>query len=907
MPNSWPIRKHLFALVLAIILPMAGLLLYSLQASIRSSLAEASSAMQTLAQMAAADTQRFVNDSGVLLAGLARRPKVLALDPTDCDPILKDFNEFLPQFVNLAIADQAGRVVCSARSKPGGKLASVAGASWLKQVESANHYVAGPPHIGPVSGKWVSVLAYPIQNERGLFIGAIGLPIDLAKYQPVSGNVNLPQGTAIRIVSAAGTLIASTLAAEKTLIGRPFSDNTILARATRERPGHFWEGAGSGGTVYGYAAITGTDWHVISSVPATVIFKNPLLNTAKSGAVLLLLTLLGGLMAYYLGRRIVLPVMLIAGAAKAVAKGDLERRAEVTGPRELKDVAQQFNQMLDVRLRAEDKYRNLLESCTDAIIVVNASRGIILVNAQAEKMFGFSRAEMIGQTIEMLIPQNQREQHIVQTAEFMAAPRQRPMYVRKNLLAQRKDGVAFPVEVTLSPMQTDEGLVVSSIIRDLSERQRYEDQLAHLAQFDALTSLPNRSLLRDRLEQAMSRIDRDGGKVGLILLDIDRFNEINDTLGHKSGDRVLQAIGERLTSTLREVDTVARPGGDEFMVVAEVAHSESQIQLVAEHIQQAFALPLLIDEREIFISVSIGLTVYPDDGADSETLFKNADVAMYQSKQDGRNTFRFYAPAMDARASERLDLESLLRRALPNNELLLHYQPQVDTRGGYIRGVEALVRWNNPKLGLVPPASFIGIAEETGLIDSFGEWILRTACAQNKAWQDMGLPPMVMAVNISARQFLQKNLAQQVQQVLLETGLDPAWLELEITESMLMQRPEQAEATLHQIAATGVGISLDDFGTGYSSLSYLKRFPVGVLKIDQSFVRNLHTDQDDAAIVTAVISLAKSMKMGLVAEGVELAEQLDFLTGLDCEAYQGYYFSKPLPAAALTALLQNHK
>jgi diguanylate cyclase (GGDEF)-like protein/PAS domain S-box-containing protein len=907
MPNSWPIRRHLFALVLAIILPMAGLLVYSLQSSLRSSLAEASATTLTLAQIAAADAQRFVHDSGALLAGLARRPKVRALDPADCDPILTDFNAFLPQFANLAIADQAGRVVCSARPQPNGKLASVAGAAWLKQVGDANYYIAGQPHIGPVSGKWVSVLAQPIQDDQGRFTGAIGLPIDLANYLPVPSSVSLPEGTAIRIVAADGILVATSAAAEKALIGLPFAGDSVLARAKSERYGHVWEGTGSGGTVYGYAVVNGTDWHVISSVPATVIFKNPLLNAAKSGAILLLLTLLGGVMAYYLGRRIVLPVMLIAGAAKAVAKGDLGRRAEIKGPRELKDVAEQFNQMLDVRLRAEDKYRNLLESCTDAIVVVNVSNAIILVNAQAEKMFGFSRTEMIGQPIEMLIPASHRDQHVAHTSEYMAAPRRRPMYVRKNLQAQRKDGVEFPVEITLSPMQTDDGLIVSSIIRDLSERQRYEDRLAHLAQFDALTGLPNRTLLRDRLEQAMGRIDRDGGKVGLILLDIDRFNEINDTLGHKSGDRVLQAIGERLSASLREVDTVARPGGDEFIVVAEVAQSESQIQLVAEHIQQAFALPLEIDGREIFISVSIGLTVYPDDGSDSETLFKNADVAMYQSKQDGRNTFRFYAPAMDARASERLDLENRLRRALPNNELLLHYQPQVDTRGGYIRGVEALVRWNNPELGLVPPARFIGVAEETGLIDAFGEWILRTACAQNKAWQDMGLPPMVMAVNISARQFLQKNLAQQVQRILLETGLDPAWLELEITESMLMQRPEQAEETLHAIAATGVGISLDDFGTGYSSLSYLKRFPVGILKIDQSFVRNLHTDQDDAAIVTAVISLAKSMKMGLVAEGVELAEQLDFLTGLDCESYQGYFFSKPLPAAALTELLQNHK
>jgi diguanylate cyclase (GGDEF)-like protein/PAS domain S-box-containing protein len=901
MPNSWPIRRHLFALVLALVFPTAILFVYSLQSNVRNSLAEASTITLSLSQIAAADAQRFVSDSGYLLAGLAQRPKVQALDPANCDDILRDFREFFPQFANIAIADREGRVVCSAIAQMRGKLASVAGASWLRQVERANQYVAGHAHIGPVTGKWVSVLAYPIQDQNKRFIGAIGLPIDLVRHQPLPGHANLPAGASIRIVEAGGTIIASSDDPKK-WVGQAFPDRKLLDRMIAEKQGQTWELTRSGGAAYGFTQVAGTDWFVIASVPAAAILESTSVAAAKSGSVLLLLTLLGAILAYHLGRRIVLPIIGIAGAAKAVAAGDLNRRAQVAGPLEIEDVAEQFNTMLNVRQRTEEKYRNLLESASDAIVIVDAARRIVFSNAKAESMFGYSVEQLIGQPIELLVPERYRAGHVEHTTHYIAHPRARHMAPDSGLTGLRSDGTEFPIEVSLSPLMTEEGLIVSSIIRDISERKRYEEKLVHLAQFDALTGLPNRNLLRERLHQAIERAGREDGKVALVMLDLDRFKEINDTLGHQAGDRVLQAIAGRLAAALPEPRTVARLGGDEFVVMEKIG-GESEILLLAETIQQAFSTPLTVSGRELFLSASLGITVFPDDGGDGETLLKNVDVAMYQAKQDGRDTYRFYAPEMDSRTAERLALENHLRRALPNNELLLHYQPQVDTRSGRVLGMEALVRWDHPQRGMVSPVEFIGIAEETGLIDAFGEWILRTACAQNKAWQDMGLPPVVMAVNISARQFRQKNLAHMVRTVLQETGLQPAWLELEITESMLMQRPEEAEQTLREIAATGVGIALDDFGTGYSSLAYLKRFPVRSLKIDRSFVRDIHIDPDDAAIVTAVISMAKSLGLGLVAEGVELREQLEYLASLDCDAYQGYYFSRPLPATAATALL----
>jgi diguanylate cyclase (GGDEF)-like protein/PAS domain S-box-containing protein len=904
MANNWPIRRHLFALVLAIVLPMLGLLAYSLQAEVRGNLREASNATETVAQIAAADAQRFINDARLILDGLARRPKVRALDAGNCDEILGDYKNFLPQFINMAIADAAGSVVCSAVAPPGAARASIAGAAWLEQARRANAFIAGHPHVGPVSGRWVSVLAAPVQDDGGRFKGVIGLSIDLVGHPPVAENVRLPAGMVVQIVERGGTVIASSVAPQDA-VGRPFPVKAVLDKVNAEGQGQTWTSGRGAGMVYGYAPVAGSDWFVICSVPATTIYYQAAGRAAGTALALLLLTLGAGLFAYHLGRRMVLPIIDMTETAQAVARGELGRRARAGGPQEIARVAAQFNSMLDVRLAAEAKYRNLLESASDAIVVVNVGRRIILANAKTEAMFGYSHAEMIGQSVEMLLPQRFAADHARQVDAYLdrPEPRQRRSVGGLAMFGRRKNGGEFPVEISLSPLHTDDGLIVSSIIRDISERKDYEARLLYMAQYDEVTGLANRNLLRERLGQALARAADGGRQVGLILLNADRFKEVNDTLGHRVGDLVLRSMAERLSAELLGVASVARPGGDEFAIIVENAGPAAQVQALAERIHEWFRAPLQVDAQEIFLSVSIGITVYPDDGDSVEALLVNADVAMYESKQEGRDTFSFYTPALDARGRRRLQLETHLRRALANGELLLHYQPQVDVRSGQVKGVEALVRWDSPELGCISPLEFIGIAEETGLIDPIGRWILRTACLQAKRWQDAGHAPIAMAVNLSPRQFRQQALAAQVEQALRESGLAPAWLELEITEGMLMRRPEEAEQTLRQITATGVRIALDDFGTGYSSLAYLKRFPVGTLKIDQSFVRDLHRDPDDAAIVTAVISLAKSLNMEIVAEGVELPEQLAFLASLDCDYYQGYLFSKPIAADDLGALL----
>ncbi len=439
--------------------------------------------------------------------------------------------------------------------------------------------------------------------------------------------------------------------------------------------------------------------------------------------------------------------------------------------------------------------------------------------------------------------------------------------------------------------------------RDITKRKQAEERLHYLANFDSLTGLPNRPLFSDRLSQALQRASWHKRSVAVLFLDLDRFKNINDTLGHAFGDLVLKNVSERLTACIREGDTVARLGGDEFVLILDNLAQEEDTRLIAQKILGALSSPFSVEGHEFFITTSIGIALYPNDGNTYESLIKNADTAMYRAKEKGKNNYQHYSPALNAKISERLALETNLRRALERNEFELHYQPLVAPAWGQVVGVEALLRWKRPGIGMIPPSEFIPVAEETGLILPIGEWVLRTACAQNKAWHSAGLPPIRMAVNLSGGQFQQHNLVETISNILHETGLSPEFLELELTESIIMKSTEVTVTMLRRLDALGIKISVDDFGTGYSSLSYLKRFPVSTLKIDRTFVGDLTTDPDDKAIVKAIITLAHSLKLGVVAEGVETREQLNFLRSLQCDYVQGKLFSTPLPADDVARLL----
>ena len=558
------------------------------------------------------------------------------------------------------------------------------------------------------------------------------------------------------------------------------------------------------------------------------------------------------------------------------------------------------------RRQAEAQMRQLssaVEQTADAVVITDRHGIVQYVNPAYEQVTGYSRQEVLGKNASVV----KSGEHGKSFYEEMWRTILAGQVFRGTMVNRRKDGSLYYEEKTISPLKEAGGDIVRFVStgKDITQRLQSEERLRHLAHHDPLTGLPNRVLLQDRLKQAMLEADRSERLVAALFLDLDRFKTINDTLGHQVGDALLKAVADRLATCLRVGDTVSRLGGDEFTVIlANVAHVDD-ITRVAQKILDQFISPFRVGGRDLFVSASIGITLYPLDEKEPENLLKNADVAMYHAKEIGGNVFQFYTPALNARAARRLELETGLRHALERQEFILHYQPLVDMQTGRIRGMEALLRWQHPEFGLIPPLDFIPLAEETGLIIPIGEWVLKTACAQIKAWHDTGFPALQVAINLSSKQLRDKNLIATVQQALEAAGLEPRYLDLELTESVLMQDMELAATILQELKTVGVYFSLDDFGTGYSSLSYLKRFPIDYLKIDRSFVRDITTDPVGAGLVKAIIAMANVLHIKVIAEGVETYEQLEFLRRHGCDITQGYFCSKPLAVETFTELLQD--
>jgi diguanylate cyclase (GGDEF)-like protein/PAS domain S-box-containing protein len=565
----------------------------------------------------------------------------------------------------------------------------------------------------------------------------------------------------------------------------------------------------------------------------------------------------------------------------------------------------EFSHDLSANKESEARYRGLLEAAPDAMVVVNQSGDIVLLNIQAEKQFGYRRDELVGQKVKTIIPEGFAERLVADGTRSAEEALSQQIGMGIELIGRRKDGSNFPIEIMLSPLKSAEGILVTAAIRNVSVARAMSLQITHLAEHDLLTGLPNRMLFKDRVSQAIVLGPRHMKKVAVLFLDLDGFKHINDSLGHPIGDQLLQSIGQRLVDCVRESDTVSRQGGDEFVVLLSEMDESEDAAITSRRILKALAEPHNIDQHDLHVTASIGVSVYPDDGLDAETLIKNADTAMYQAKENGRHSYQFFTSAMNVRAVERQSIEENLRRALERNELSLQYQPKIDLRTGQISGAEALIRWTHPVRGLVSPAQFIPVAEDCGLILPIGQWVLREACRQARVWLDAGLPLGTMAVNISSMEFRDDHFLESVFAALNDTGLDPQSLELELTESVLMKRAESAAVVLKALRARGVQVAIDDFGTGYSSLSYLRKFPIDALKIDQSFVSQITSTPDDITIVIAIISMARSLNLRVVAEGVETEQERLFLKAHQCDEAQGYLFSRPVSAEVFAGLLKS--
>ena len=538
--------------------------------------------------------------------------------------------------------------------------------------------------------------------------------------------------------------------------------------------------------------------------------------------------------------------------------------------------------------------RRLVATNLVAILFTDLAGNILSADDSFLEMLGYS-SENVPPSIHDLTPGEHHRLDEEAFEKLMAFGACAPY--EKDFLKQ--DGSQIPVLFGAALHEEE----IACFAIDLSHNKQSQEKLSHLAYHDALTDLPNQVLFKDRLKQAIALSRRSDQMQAVLLLNIDRFKTINDSLGYVAGDRLLQSVAQRLTSCVRESDTVARFGGDEFAILLTQIPRAQDAGNVARAIKQSLSQAFIFDDQEIFVSSSIGISLYPQDGRDTAGLLKTASAALDRAKVQGGNNFQFYTAGGTTRALKQLVLESNLRSGLDRSEFVIQYQPQVDVRGFHLVGMEALVRWQHPSLGLLYPAEFITLAEESGMIIMLGDFVMRTACAQNKAWQERGLTPMRLSVNFSARQFQQATFITDVEHILKETNLDPRWLELELTESSIMKDPEEAIEKLHELKLMGISVAIDDFGTGYSSLNYLKRFPIDTLKIDKSFVSDICKDPHDTAIVRAIINLGHALDLTVVAEGVETKEQLQYLTALECDVVQGFLFSKALSVAAFEELL----
>lgn len=548
-------------------------------------------------------------------------------------------------------------------------------------------------------------------------------------------------------------------------------------------------------------------------------------------------------------------------------------------------------------------FQRLLEQCPVAVLVTDTQGRIVYVNPHFTRLTGYSREQVLGRTPALLRSGNtppQTYQNLWKTLKSGQA-------WRGEFQNRRPDGTLYSEAAIITPIHNAVGTPTHylGLFDDLGERKRAERLFEQLAYHDSLTGLPNQSLYHERLELALVQARKAGQVVAVMLLDLDRFKLVNETLGHLAGDQLIRLVGERLSAGMRPGDTVARRGGGEFMLLLPGLEHFREASQRAQAILDSLKAPFRFNSREVFLTASLGVSLFPEDGSDGRGLLQNADSALYDAKEAGRNVFKFFKVKYRAAPFERLALENSFRHSLELHQFRVFYQPQIDLRTGGIVGMEALVRWQHPEHGLLAPDTFIPLAEETGLIVPLGQWILNTACAQTRSWHRQGFTPLRVAINLSARQFQEPELVESVLKVLKKNELSPEHLELELTESILMKDVDITTMLLRWLSKNGIRIAIDDFGTGYSSLMYLKRFPISTLKIDSSFIRDMLTNEDSAALVTAINSMAQTLKLRVVAEGVETEEQLEFLRGLNCDEIQGFLFSRPVPPEEFTELLRS--
>lgn len=922
MPQEvrWSVRSLLYLLAASLLVPMALLQVYLINHQYAQDQRQAETEALRLAQLTADSVETFIHDSRHVLETLARRPQMVAKATSAnaaCDPIFGSFKEFFPQLSNMSLSTPAGFLVCSSLPQPGGKPLPVSHMDWFKQVYARQQFVVGPIVYGPINKNWISVLAAPVRDAGGRMVGALQTPIDLLKFRLMPTAGKLPPEIDIVIFDQHGTVVARSRNAERYVGIRWFADTEILTLTQTRQQGAFKSsGEDRPDRFFGFSRVADTDWTVLAGIDADYALAGARHNAQTSalvGATLVVLTL--G-MALWMGRRIARPMQSVHEAARQVGMGGADTRIPTDGPREVKEVADQLNTMLDAMRHAqralgksEQRLRMALDGSHMAMWDMDARAGTIYLTETWTELVGGSRQSTEAPLRRVLRHVPWRDRPALRAA-FRAVLTPGRDDFQAECRVVHADGHTTWLATTARVTERDahgRATRLLGVLVDITERKHREAQIHRLAYFDALTGLPNRRLLRQQLVQAVARTKRSGLTGALMFIDLDRFKGINDALGHGVGDTLLTSVATRLLTLVRDGDTVARMGGDEFVVLVSdlspnLTDAARQAHLLAEKIRDALEQPYSVEAQCLASSASIGVVVFERTSPSCDDLLRQADTAMYRAKASGRNQIAFFSEDMQTEVRERLTLENELAQATDRHQLELYAQPQFSPSGDLV-GAELLLRWQHPTKGTVPPAQFIAVAEETGLILRMGDWVMEQACQVQADLLARGLN-VPLSINVSPRQFRQLNFVNQVRSQLSRSGVPARTLIFEVTESLLLDQADRTIDQMRELSDLGVRFSIDDFGTGYSSLSYLKRLPLYELKIDKTFVDGAPDERQDAEIVQLVISLAKMLKLHVVAEGVETDAQADFLRQRGCDAMQGYLYAKPLPVKAWLQQLQ---
>lgn len=900
MVSTWPIRRQILVLIGVLIVPLVVLLAYGAYDRAQLRRLESEETVQQLAALASANLNQLALDTENVLEALSYLPPIRQLENRACEPVSQTLQEEPSLYANAVIFDLDGNVICAAYRNEEYEFVSVAGLEWFREATAKPGFNISRPFIGQITNRWVVMFSLPIRDDQDQIRGIFGLSVDLVYLSHLLLELDGTRSMVISVLDNDGNLVLRSSNPEQ-WVGRNLVGSELWEHA--QHADGILEATGPDNVkrLYAVRHLSKLPWNVEVGTPTWRI-EGPITRQLYRGAlVTTLVTMLaigfGLMMTWHIIRPVRKLVQIMAEDPEHLDVQLFSRDV----PAEIASIASEYAVVLAARQKSEQREHLLAQvfgSAREAMLITDADNKIIAVNQAFIETTGFDELEAIGQSPGILRSERHDETFFADMWQSIEANGA----WRGEIWNRRKNGEIFPCLITISRFTDDKGQRFHiGVMLDISQQKEIERRLEHLAHHDPLTELPNRYLFVDRLSQAiMQNRRRPYRKLAVLYIDLDRFKIFNDTLGHPAGDQLLVQVSNRLLGCLRESDTVSRLGGDEFAIIIADLESTDVIFPIIQNIFDSMKPPFQLNGQEMVASISMGICMCPDNARDVTSILSYADAAMYRAKAEGGNRYAFYTDELTIDAQRRLSLENDLRTALQERQFFLVYQAQYHA-DGRLAGCEALIRWQHPEHGMISPLEFIAIAEDIGLINDLTHWVIETACTQLTAWRKTNCNMPRVSVNLSLRKIEEHDLAQELQNVLELHSLKPGDLELEITEGALMKNPDATATLLGELQSSGVRVAIDDFGTGYSSLAYLKTFSADMLKIDRSFVTNVHTDEDNQEIARAIIALGHALKMDILAEGVEIREEYEWLKAEGCQYFQGFFFARPVTPDDISA------